>query len=329
MTRLSRALTLARRVRVAGFALLALAAGATAQTYPSKPVRIVVPYAAGGAVDIVARALGQELGKRFGQNVLIENRVGAGSNIATDHVAKSAPDGYTLLMASPANAINATLYAKLPFNPATDLTPIGLVGSAPTILVCNPSLPAKNANDLVVLAKSKPGALTFGSGGSGTTEQLAGEMFKAAAKIDMVHVPYKGGAAALTDVIGGQIAVMFINQLGALPQAKAGKVRVLGVASAERSAALPSVPTFAEQGFPDMKVEVWWGVMGPGAMPKELVTRINADIAAAVASPEMKERLESLSARPIGGNSERFAAFFREEMSRWAKVVRASGAHAD
>lgn len=318
-----------RKIIVSGVLTLLLIGAASAQPYPAKPVRIIVPYAAGGAVDIVARALGLELAKRFNQSVIIDNRTGAGGNIGSDVVAKSLPDGYTLLMASPANAINATLYARMPYNPATDLTPIALVGYAPTILLAGMSFPAKNVPELIALAKSKPGTITFGSGGAGTTEHLAGEMLKSAAAVDLVHVPYKGGAAALNDVIGGQIAIMFINQLGGLPQVQAGKLKVLGVAAAERSTALPDVPTFVEQGYPDFKIAVWWGLMGPGGMAKELVARLNREVAAALATTEMKERLTSLSARPMEGSPERFNAFFAQELERWARVVRTSGAKAE
>ena len=321
------------RGRLAGALIAAVlttvGAGALAQSYPAKPIRIIVPYAAGGAVDIVARAMGAELSQRLQVSVVVDNRTGAGGNIGSDLVAKSAPDGYTLLMASPANAVNATLYARLPYNPATDLTPIALVGFAPTLLLTNPSFPARNVGELVALAKAKPGTYTFGSGGPGTTEHLAAEMLKTAANIDLVHIPYKGGAAALNDVIGGQISMMFINQLGALPQVKAGKVRALAVASAERSPALPDVPTFTEAGFPDFRIAVLWGIMGPGGLPKDIVARLNREMVAALASAEMKERLATLSAQPLGGTPERFAAFFAEELARWARVVRASGATAE
>ena len=300
-----------------------------AQSYPVKPVRIVVPYAPGGGVDIVARAVGQELSRRIGQTVLVENRTGAGGNVGSDAVAKAAPDGYTLLMASPANTINPSLYTKMPYDPMRDLVPIALIGSVPTVLIANRSLPVQNVKQLVALAKSRPGALIYGSGGSGTTEHLAGEMFKSAARVDMLHVPYKGGAQVMTDLLGGQIALMFVNQLAALPHVNAGKLKALGVASAERSPALPQVPTFAESGYPELIVSVWWGVMGPAAMPKEIVTQLNREIVAALASPEMKERLQTLSARPIGGTPESFAKFFADEITRWARVVKASGARVD
>ena len=310
-------------------AMCMLCSAAFAQSYPAKPIRLVVPYAPGGGVDIVARTTAQELTRRLGQQVIVENRTGAGGNIGSEAVAKAAPDGYTLLMASPANAINSSLYANMPYDPARDLVPIGLVGSVPAVLVANRSLPAHSIKQLVVLAKSQPGALTYGSGGSGTTEHLAGEMFKSAARIDLLHVPYKGGAQVMVDLIAGQIALMFSNQLAVLPHIKSGRMKALGVASNERSAVLPDVPTFTESGFPDLKVSVWWGVMGPAAIPKEIVTQLNRQIVAALASPEMKDRLESMSARPLGGTPEQFAAFFNEETSRWARVVKASGAKVD
>ncbi len=310
-------------------AALAVCAPAFAQPYPSKPVRIVVPYAPGGGVDIIARAVGQELTRRLNQQIVIENKTGAGGNIGSDSVAKATPDGYTLLMASPANTINSSLYTRMPYDPARDLAPVALIATVPTVLLANRSLPVKDVKQLVALAKAKPGALTYGSGGSGTTEHLAGEMFKSAAGIDMLHVPYKGGAAVLTDLVGGQIALMFVNQVFALPYVKAGTVKALGVASTERSPALPEVPTFAEGGYPDMRVSVWWGVMGPTGMPKEIVAQLNREIGGALSSSEMKERLQTMSARPIGGTPEQFAAFFADETARWAKVVKSSGAKVD
>lgn len=261
--------------------------------------------------------------------MIVENRTGAGGNIGSEVVARSTPDGYTLLMASPANTINPSLYTKMPYDPARDLAPIVLIASVPTVLLANRSLPVQNVRGLVALAKAQPGALTYGSGGSGTTEHLAGEMFKTLARIDMLHVPYKGGAQVLTDLLGGQIALMFVNQLFALPHIKADKVKALGVARGERSAALPQVPTFVEAGYTDFKVSVWWGVMGPAAMNKDVVTYLNREIVAALAAPEMKERLQTMSAQPIGGTPEQFAAFFADETTRWARVVKASGAKVD
>ncbi len=319
----------ALRVACIAAAIATFASSVIAQPYPTKPVRLVVPYAPGGAVDIIARATAQELTKRLGQQIIVDNRTGAGGNIASDTVAKALPDGYTLLMASPANTINSSLYSKMPYDPLRDLVAIALIGSVPSVMVANPSLPVKDIRQLIALAKAKPGALTYGSGGSGTTEHLAGEMFKSFAGIDLLHVPYKGGAQVMIDLMGGQVALMFSNQLGVLPHIKAGKLKALGVASAGRSTALPDVPTFAEAGFPDFKVSVWWGVMGPAGMPKEIVNQLNREIVAGLASPEMSGRLQTMSAQPIGGTPEQFAAFFAAETKRWAPIVKASGAKAD
>ena len=312
-----------------GLGVVILCAGASAQQYPTKPVRLIVPYAPGGGVDIVARALAQELTRRLGQQIIVDNRTGAGGNIGSDVVAKATPDGYTLLIASPANAVNPSLYAKMPFNPARDLTPIALIATVPAILLASPTLPVKSIKELVALAKAKPGTLNFGSGGSGTTEHLAGEMLNSQAGISMLHIPYKGGAAVLPDLISGQVALFFVNQLFALPYVKAGTVKALGVASDERSAALPDVPTFAESGFADFRVSVWYGVMAPAGTPQEIVSKLNREIVAALGSTELKERLTAMSAKPLPGTPQQFGAFFADEMTRWARVVKASGARAD
>ncbi len=305
------------------------ASNAIAQPYPAKPIRMIVPYAPGGGVDIIARATAQELAKRIGQQVVVDNRTGAGGNVGSDAAARSAPDGYTLLMASPANTINPSLYTKMPYEPMRDLAAVALIAQVPAVLVANRSLPVQNVKQLVALAKARPGALTYGSGGSGTTEHLAGEMFKAAAGIDMLHVPYKGGAQVLTDVMGGQIALMFVNMVGALPHVRGGKVKALAVAGATRSPSLPDVPTVVESGYKDFTVSVWWGVMGPSAMPREIINTLNREIVAGLASPEMKDRLQNMSAQPIGGTPEQFSAFFAAETKRWAPIVKASGARAD
>jgi len=301
-------------------------ATAFAQTYPDRPVRMVVPYAAGGGVDIVARAVGQELGKRLGQPVLVENRTGAGSNIGSDFVAKAAPDGYTLLMASPANAINVSLYKSMPYDTRRDLAPVALVGAVPSVLVANPAFPANTVGELVSLAKAKPGGLSYGSGGNGTSEHLAAEMFKSLAGVDILHVPYKGGANAMTDVIGGQISLMFTNMLGAMPHIRSGKLKALGIADSRRSPSLPEVPTFAEAGIKDLEVSVWWGVMAPAATPAAVVARLNRDIVASLEAPELRARLDTMGARIIGGTPAQFGAFLAGEIDRWGRAVKASGA---
>jgi tripartite-type tricarboxylate transporter receptor subunit TctC len=318
-----------RRLRLLSALLTCVVASAAAQDYPNRPVRMVVPYAAGGGVDIVARAVSQELAKGIGQPVIVENRTGAGSNIGSDFVAKAAPDGYTLLMASPANAINMSLYRKMPYDTQRDLAPVALVGAVPSVLVVNPALPAKTVAELIALAKEKPGSLNYGSGGSGTSEHLSAEMFKSLAAIDLVHVPYKGGANAMTDVISGQLSLMFTNMLGAMPHIRSGKLKAIAIADSRRSPSLPEVPTFAEAGFKDFEVLVWWGVMAPARTPAPVVTYLNREIVAALGAPELRERLDGMGARIIGGTPEQFGAFVAAEIVRWTRAVQVSGATQD
>lgn len=309
--------------------ILLSAGSAFAQSFPAKPIRLVVPFAPGGAVDIVARAIGQEIGARLGQPVVVENRTGSGGNIAAEHVVRSAPDGYTLLMGSPSNAVNATLFRKLPFNPATDYTHIGLVGAVPTVMLAGPSMPARHFNEFLGLARAQPGTINYGSGGSGTSEHLAAVMLASVVNIDMVHVPYKGGAAAMTDLRGGQIPIMFSNLSGALPAIKAGHVRAFALASQSRSPAIPDVPTFAELGFPSLTISVWWGVLGPAGMPSAVVSKLNAAINDGLTSGEMRQRLEAMSAQALPGTPEQFSRFFESELKTWGETVRKSGATAD
>jgi len=309
--------------------LLGACATAGAQDYPNRPVRMIVPYAAGGGVDIVARTVSQELAKRVGQQVVVENRAGAGSNIGSDAVAKAPPDGYTLLMASPANAINMSLYRKMPYDTRRDLAPVALVGAVPSVLVANPDLPVKTVPELIALAKAKPGTLNYGSGGAGTSEHLAAEMFKSMAGIELVHVPYKGGANAMTDIMGGQISLMFTNMLGAMPHIRSGKLKAIAIADSRRSPALPDVPTFAESGFRDYEVLVWWGVMAPAKTPAPVIAYLNREIVAALAAPELRERLDGMGARIIGGTPEEFQSFVNAEIVRWARAVQVSGATQD
>lgn len=302
---------------------------AYAQSYPNRPLRMIVPYAAGGGVDIVARSVSHELSKRIGQPVVVENRTGAGSNIGSDYVAQAAADGYTLLMASPANAINMSLYKKMPYVTQRDLAPVALVGAVPSVLVANPALGVKTVVDIVALAMAKPGALNYGSGGNGTSEHLAAEMFRAMTNIEVVHVPYKGGANAMADVIGGQISMMFSNLLGVLPHIRNGKLRAIAIADSSRAPALPEVSTFAESGYKDYEVSVWWGVMVPAGTPVPVVAQLNREIVASLAAPDLKDRLDGMGARILGGTPERFGAFLDTEIARWSPAVQASGATQD
>ena len=297
----------------------------SAQSYPSKPIRLVVPFPAGGPTDIVARPLAILLGENLKQQIVIDNRGGAGGSIGADLVAKSAPDGYTLLMGTVGtNAINGSLYKQLAYDTIKDFTPIALVASAPVVIVVNPATNINTLADLVREAKTKPDSIGFGSAGNGTPGHLTGALFETTAKIKLKHIPYKGSAPAMTDLIGGQIQLFFNNQLGATPYVRSGQLRALGITSPTRSSALPDVATFAEQGFADFKAFVWWGVIGPAGIPKDTVTQINALFNKAISSPEVSTILESLGAQPQGGTPEKFAEFFKAEMTTWAGVIKAA-----
>jgi tripartite-type tricarboxylate transporter receptor subunit TctC len=312
-------------------AVLALiAAGAAAQNYPTKPIRLVVPFPPGGTTDILAREVGQRLSASLGQTVVIDNRPGAGGNIGAELVAKSAPDGYTLLMCTVStHAINPNLYAKLPYDHVADFAPVILVASVPNVLEVTPSLPVNSVADLIKLAKEKPGQINFASSGSGTSIHLSGELFKTMAGVDMTHVPYKGSAPALTDLIGGQVQVMFNNLPSSLPQIKAGKLRAIAVTSAQRAPALPNVPTIAESGLPGFEATSWFGVVAPAGTPPAIVARLNADMNQWLQTPEAREKLLAQGAAAAGGSPEQFAAYIRAETEKWAKVVKASGAKVD
>jgi tripartite-type tricarboxylate transporter receptor subunit TctC len=305
------------------------AAFAQQGTWPERPIRIVVPYGAGGSVDAIGRTLAQELSTRLGQPVVVENRVGAGSNVGSTFVAKAPPDGYTLLLTSPGNAVNVTLFKQMPYDVKTELTQVAVVGRAPGILLVRPDFPANSVRDLVAMAKKEPGKLNFGSGGPGSSEHLAGEMFKTLAGIDMTHVPYKGGAAVISDILAGQIQVFFTNQANVIGQIKGNLVKVLGVASNQRSALVPNVPTFAEQGYPEQQVSVWWGIAAPAKTPTAILDRLNSEILAAGASPTMRTRLSEMGAESITTTRAQANAFLDEEIVRWGKVVKSSNAQAD
>ena len=302
---------------------------ALAQNYHTKPVRFIVPYAAGGGVDIVTRTLARKLTELFNQSFVVDNRPGASTNIGSEAVARSAPDGYTLLMASPANAVNVSLFGKLSYDTLRDFAPVALIGYGPLVLVVHPSVPVNSVKGLLALCKSKPGQLSYASGGNGSSQHLAGEMLRITAKVDIIHVPYKGAAPALVDLIGGQIAFMFNNTLEVLPYIKAAKLRALAVASAKRAAVLPEVATFAESGLPGFEATVWWGVLAPAATPREVVTRLNVEIVRALRSPDVKDRFAGLGAETVGSTPEQFGEFLKAETAKWANVIRTSGIRAD
>jgi len=320
-----------RFLRFAFGALLALVAtAASAQTYPTKPIRLVVPFPPGGATDILARDVAQKLTEAWGQQVIVDNRPGAGGNIGSELVAKSAPDGYTLEMGTVGtHAINASLYAKMPYDHVKDFVPVILVAGVPNVLVVNPAVPANSVAELIAYAKANPGKLNFASSGNGTSIHLSGELFKFMAGVQMTHVPYKGSAPALQDLIGGQVQLMFDNLPPSLPQIKAGKLRALAVTSLARAPALPDVPTMAEAGLPGYEASSWFGVLAPAGTPPAIVTKLNAEIAKWLATPEAKEKLSKQGANAAGGTPEDFAKHIAAETAKWAKVVKDSGAKID
>ncbi len=309
-------------------ALLGLSSVALAQPYPAKPIRMVVPFAPGGPTDLYARSVGQELSKLLGQPVIVDNRSGAGGNLGADIIAKSAPDGYSIVLGTVgAFAVNMTLYPKMPYDVLRDFAPVSLVAIVPMMLVVHPNVPVKTPKDLVELAKAKPGQLTYGSAGSGTSIHMASEMFKAMTGVDMVHIPYKGTAPAMTDLIGGQLQLMFSDATSAIPQAKSGKVRAVAVT--KRVEAMPDVPTFAETGFPNYDPSFWVGIFAPAGTPRDIVLRLNGAIAKSLQAPEVRERFISQGAQPVSNTPEEFTEFVRAEIAKWAKVVKASGAKVD
>ena len=316
------------KVRIWLFVIAVFAGSGQAQDFPNRSVRLVVPFAAGGSSDTVSRLIAQKMTSSLGQPVVVENRPGAGGNLGADSVAKSKPDGYTLLFAAGSFAINTALYSKLPYDPVKDFEPVSLICTVTGILVAHPSVPAKNVEELIALARSQPGRVNFASAGSGTVPHLAGELFKMTGKVDITHIPYKGSGPALTDLIGGQVQIMFANMPGTLQHVKTGRLRVLAVASEKRSPLLPDVPAIAES-IPGFKASTWFGVFAPAGTPAPIVARLNEEFTKALATPEVLEHMKLEGADPIGGPPERLREFLRSEMEMWTPVVRASGARAD
>lgn len=300
----------------------AFSSQAIAQTYPAKPVKIVVGYAAGGAVDIIARTVGQSLATSLGQPFIVENKPGAGTNIAVKAVIDAAPDGYTLMLAANALAANMALYQPAPFDAERDLAPISLVGRVPVVIAANPSAPYASIAKLIEAAKAKPGGIAFASPGNGSTPHMAIELFAHAAGMSLQHIPYRGGSQAITDVIGGQVPLVAVNALEALPHFKSGKLKVLAVLSPNRSSIFPDVPTIAESGYAGFEASVWYGFVAPVATPKPIVARLHAEVQKALQTPEVRERMTAVGGEVVPGSSEQFGALLRSERVRYEKLVR-------
>ena len=295
-----------------------------AQTYPAKPVRIIVPYAAGGNTDFTARALAEKLTDVYKRQFIVENRPGGATNIGTEAVAKAAPDGYTLLMGGASNAINMSLFAKLPYDTVRDFDPIALCVKGANVLAIHPSLPAKNLKELIAVAKAQPGKLNFASSGLGSSNQMAGELFKLMAGINIVHVPYKGNAPALTDLLGGHVEMIFSGVPALVPHISSGRIRAIAIGSLKRFPALPNVPTFDESGLKGYEATTWFGLRAPAKTPKEIITRLNAEVDKALRSPDIKERFINDGLEPMGGSPDDFAKFIRSEIDKYAKVIKAA-----
>ncbi|MFO1314726.1 MAG: tripartite tricarboxylate transporter substrate binding protein [Burkholderiales bacterium] len=317
--------------RLAALACLVLfATVAHAQTYPSRPIRLVVPFPPGGATDILGRAFAQKLSDQLGQQVIVDNKPGAGGTIGSDLVAKSAPDGYTLLMATTStHSIAPSLYASLPYDPVRDFVPVAHVADSTNLLVVGATVPANNVRELIALAKAQPGKLNYASSGSGTIVHLTAELFSSMAGIQMTHVPYKGTALAVPDIMSGQVTMIFDNIVSAQPGLKTGKVKALAISGTRRSPLAPDLPTVAESGLPGFASDTYFGLFAPAGTPRAIVDRLNADANRILAQPDFRERLASLGADTAGGTSEAFAALIQSERDKWAKVVKASGAKAE
>jgi tripartite-type tricarboxylate transporter receptor subunit TctC len=306
-----------------------LSFAAAAQTYPVKPVRIVIPIAAGGGTDIVGRMIAQKLSESMGQQFIVDNRPGAGGIIGTEAVAKAPPDGYTVLLTPTSHTINPSVYSKLPYDTVKDFAPVALLVSVTTVFVTHPSLPVRTVKDVAALAKAQPGQLSFGSAGNGHLFHLTGELFKTTAKIDMVHVPYKGGAPAIASLVGGEVSLLFETMLALQPFIEAKRVRPLAVASAQRSPLLPAVPTFAESGYPGIVASNWYAMFAPASTPRAVITRLNTEITRVLAAPDMRDRLRAQGTEVVTGSPEQLGEFVNSELAKWSQAAKASGARVD
>jgi tripartite-type tricarboxylate transporter receptor subunit TctC len=300
------------------------------QVYPTRPIHLVVPSSAGaGVTDIMARLVGRHLSTRIGQQIVIDNRPGASGILGSQVVSRATPDGYTLLIANVSLVVNPFLYPKMPYDPLTDFMPVTMVNSAPLLLVVHPSIAAKSVTDLITYAKSRPGQLNYGSGGLGSTPYLAAELFKSLSGIDVVHVPYKGGAPALSDLVGGQLSFMIENMPGTMPYVMAGTLRAIAITSAQRSPLAPELPTMIEAGVPDYEMSGWNGIFAVKGTPREIVETLHSEVAKLLRAPEVRRELAALGAEPVGDTPEEFGAFLKADMARWGKIIQEKGIRSD
>ena len=317
------------KVAVGALVAMLAATSAFAQTYPSKPIRIVVPYPPGGFNDTLGRTLAAKFTESWGQPAVVENKPGGNTLIGSDFVAKSAPDGYTLLVVAFPFSVVPSLFKTMPYDTVKDFAPVILAATSPNLLVVNPQLPVKSVGELVALAKAKPGTLSYASTGNGSSNHISMELFKTLAGVDIVHIPYKGSAPAVTDLLGGQVMLMFDNVPNVLPQVKAGRLRALGTSGAQRSALAPDVPTVAEAGVPGYELTVWFGLVAPAGTPREVVQKLNAEVAKILAMPDVRERFMAQGVEPLGSTPEQFGEHIKAQMTKWSKVVRDAGVKAE
>jgi len=310
---------------IASTGLMAAGPATAADVYPSKTIRLVVPFAPGGGSDIVARLLSPKMTEALGQTVVVDNRAGASANLGAAMVAKAAPDGYTLLLANANYTINPSLFKSLPFDPVREFAPVALLANVTNVLAIHPSIPAKSVKELISFAKAHPGQLNFASPGNGTSSHLAGELFRQVAKIEVVHIPYKGATPAITDLIAGQVSFTMASVLSVLPYAKQGRLRMLAVTTAKRSGALPDIPTISEAGLPGFEVSNWYGILAPGGTPRPAVDRLNSELARIARVPDLAEKLAAQGADPATGTPEEFERFIQAELKKWSAVVRSAG----
>jgi len=308
---------------------LFVAAAGAQDAYPSRPLKFILPFPPGGGTDILGRVIAERLSASLGQPVVTENRGGAGGNVGAEAAAHSAPDGYTIVLVAPSLAISPSLYSKLNYDPVKDLAPIGLVATVPNVMITHPAVEAKNLQEFIALARSRPGAMNYGSGGAGTSNHLAGELFNMVTGTKLVHVPYKGVNLAMQGVLAGEIQLVFIGIPAALPHIKAGKLRALALVAPQRSPALPEVPTVAEAGLKDFEVTTWYGIMTPSGTPRPIVSRLNAELVKIMHTPDVKERLAGMATDPLTSTPEEFAAYLKREIAKWGDVVRKANLKAD